>query len=186
MISKRPWILAAALAVLTLSAAPSTAAADGTMYIGLGAGPAFNIDAWPTQLRTEFEIGYYFEDNPPGGFFLGFAPSASFFSNNWILVFPLRLGGMFTVVRNRNMAFQLGPTGTVGFAVTGCYDNDRCDAKPWFHFSIAFMMRILFADEKVAFYIRPVEFEFAFGDDRRYWDDDAIRYVIAGGFQFHF
>lgn len=171
-------ILAAAL----LMSAPGTASAD--LYLGFGAGPAFNIDTWPTQLRVEFEIGYYF-DRQPEGFFLGFAPSASFFANEWILVFPLRLGGMFTVFRNRNAAFQLGPTGTIGFAATGCYE-DRCNAKPWFHFSIAFMMRVLFANERVAFYLRPVEFEFGFGDDRRYWDDDAIRYVICGGFQFYF
>jgi hypothetical protein len=181
----RSWILAAALGALTVLL-PSSAAADGTLYMGLGAGPAFNLNRWPTQVRTEFEIGYYFEDNPPGGFFLSFAPSASFLSHRLFFVFPLRLGGMFTLVRNSNMAFQLGPTGTVGFAVSGCYDDDRCDPKPWFHFSVAFMLRLLFADERVAFYVRPVEFEFAFGDDDGFWGGDAWRYVIAGGFQFHF
>lgn len=171
------------------SLAPSGAAAQGGFYLGGGLGPAVRVDDWPTQFRLEQEIGYYFSGRPEG-FFLGFAPSQSFGDDTFIVTFAPRVGYMFNIYRSRGLAFQLGPAGTIpGIAIAGCYDGRRCDADPYFHFSFSFMMRLLIANERVALYLRPLEFEFAFGDGvdppRDIWPGDAIRYVLSGGVQFH-
>lgn len=180
------WMVIATLALTAL--APGSASAQGGFYLGAGLGPAARIDDWPTQFRLEQELGYYF-DGRPEGFFLGFTPSQSFSDHFWILTFAPRAGYMFGLFRGDGFAFQLGPTGTVGLGVAGCYGDSECDADAYFHFSVALMLRLLLADETVALYVRPLEFEFAFGDGvdggRDRWDDHAVRYVLAGGVQFH-
>lgn len=161
-----------------LAFAPSTASAQGGFYLGVGIGPAVHMDDWPTQVRLEQEIGYYF-DGRPRGFFIAFAPSQSFANEMWILTFAPRFGYMFNVYENRDLTFQLGPAGTIpGIAVAGCFE-DRCRTDALFHFSFSFLMRLLLANDRLAIYVRPVEFEFAFGDY------DAFRYVLEGGVQFH-
>lgn len=146
--------------------------------MGVGVGPAVRLDDWPTQFRFEFDVGYYFE-NRPEGFFLAFSPAASFAENFYVFTFPLRLGYMFTIYRGRDVSFQLGPTGTLGLAVTGLIDPST-DPVAWFHFSLAFGARVLLADDTVAIYLRPLDFEFAFTDGA-----DAIRYLLVGGVQVH-
>jgi hypothetical protein len=173
--------IAGVLLVGLLVLAPSSASAQGGgFYLGFGLGPAFRLDDWPTQLRVEFDVGYYVEGRPEG-FFLAFSPSASFFADFAIGVFPLRLGYMFTVYRGSDITFTLGPTGTIGFALDGCTDRD-CGTSAFFHFSVAFALRLLFANDTIAAYIRPVDFEFAFTDNP---NNDRIRYILTGGLQFH-
>jgi hypothetical protein len=168
---------------------PSGASAQGGLYVGGGLGPAVGIDDWPTQVRLEEEIGYYF-DGRPEGFFLGFSPSQSFSDDVFVLTFAPRAGFMFNLFRNDDLAFQLGPSGTIGLAVAGCYD-DRCASDAYFHFSFSLMLRALIAGDRLAIYLRPLEFEFAFGDgvnpnplELDPWADHAIRYVLEGGVQF--
>jgi hypothetical protein len=186
--TKNAWLPVLGLLAALGALSPSEAEAQGGFYLGVGLGPAIRVDDWPTQFRIEQEIGYYFSGEPQG-FFLAFAPSQSFGNNFWMLTFAPRLGYMFEVFRNRDVQFQLGPAGTIpGVAVAGCdYDADWCRADAWFHMSFSFMMRLLLARGRVAIYLRPVEFEFAFGGDRRRgWGDSGIRYVLQGGVQFHF
>lgn len=180
----------AALTVIALLLlAPSVVAAQGGFYVGGGLGPAVGIDGWPTQVRLEEEIGYYFEGRPEG-FFLSFAPSQSFSDDVFVLTFAPRAGYLWNLFRNDDLAFQLGPSGTIGLAVAGCYD-DVCDADAYFHFSFSLLLRALIAGDRLAIYLRPLEFEFAFGDgvniltERDIWADHAIRYVLEGGVQFH-
>lgn len=168
--------------------APSVAAAQGGFYVGAGLGPAVRIDDWPTQVRLEEEIGYYF-DGRPEGFFLSFAPSQSFSDDVFVLTFAPRAGYLWSLFRSDDLAFQLGPSGTVGVAVAGCYD-DLCASDAYFHFSFSLLLRALIAGDRLAIYLRPLEFEFAFGDgvsllERDPWADHAIRYVLEGGVQFH-
>ncbi len=168
--------------------APSVAAAQGGFYVGAGLGPAVRIDDWPTQVRLEEEIGYYF-DGRPEGFFLSFAPSQSFSDDVFVLTFAPRAGYLWNLFRSDDLAFQLGPSGTVGVAVAGCYD-DLCASDAYFHFSFSLLLRALIAGDRLAIYLRPLEFEFAFGDgvsllERDPWADHAIRYVLEGGVQFH-
>jgi hypothetical protein len=175
------WVVGFAIA---LALAPSAASAQGGLYVGFGLGPALQIDEdynWPTQLRIEEEIGYYFDDRPEG-FFIGFAPSQSFLRDFYVIIFAPRFGYMINLVRNRDITFQLGPAGTIpGIAIAGpTCSAPGCDAEVFFHFSFSFMMRLLVAQQRVAIYLRPVEFEFAFGDGL-----DSFRYILEGGFQFH-
>lgn len=185
----RGRLFAIAIAILSI---PSAGAAQGGLYVGGGIGPAVRIDDWPTQVRLEQEIGYYF-DNRPEGFFIGFAPSQSFADSVWILTFAPRFGYMFNLFRGSGITFQLGPTLTIpGLAVLGCYDARACDAEAYFHFSFSFMARVLLMSDHLAVYLRPLEFEFAFGDGlgpsgaSDPWDEDAFRYVLEGGIHYHF
>lgn len=175
-------LLLAALCAIGLSLAPSTASAQ-SMYLGVGIGPAIRLDDWPNQFRIEEEIGWYFGDGPRG-FYLGFSPSQSFGAGFWVLVFPLRLGGMFDIFHNSDVTFQLGPTGSLGVAASNTFDVPGRDADAWFHLSFAFMLRLLVADERVALYVQPVGLEFAIGDSF-YFGNEAIRYVLVGGAQFY-
>jgi hypothetical protein len=47
------------------------------------------------------------------------------------------------------------------------------------------MLRFLVADERVAFYVQPLGFEFAIGDAGPIFGNEAIRYVLVGGAQFY-
>jgi len=174
--------LGAALVALALTLVPTAALAEGT-YVGIGGGPAVLLDDWPTQFRVEEEIGLYVS-GAPRGFYLSFAPSQSWGNSFWALVFPLRLDANFDLYRSRDVAFQLGPTGSVGFALSNGF-NIHADPDPWFHLSFAFALRLLLADERVALYIRPVGFEFAIGDSPHF-HTEAVRYVAAFGVQFYF
>jgi len=168
--------------VIALSVALPSAAAAQSAYVGVGAGPAVRMDDWPTQGRVEQEIGVFFNRRPTG-FYLGFAPSQSWGNDWWILTFPLRLGGLAQIYESRDLTFALGGTGTVGFALSDQFDT-RDDPDPWFHFSFAFILRLMFGSN-FAIYLRPVGFEFAFGDTGRF-GNEAIRYVAAGGIQYFF
>ena len=177
------FVLASLLALLVWSAAPTEAEAQG--YFGVGVGPALRIDDWPNQVHIEAELGYYFSGRA-NGFFIAFAPTQSWGQDFWVLRFPFRLGGMINIVRQRDFTFQLGPTGTIGFAASDHFDNGR-DPDPWFHLSIAFMLRFLVANERIAFYIKPAELEFAIGDTGGGWyGNEAVRYILTGGAQFYF
>lgn len=177
------FVLASLLALLVWSAAPTEAEAQG--YFGVGVGPALRIDDWPNQVHIEAELGYYFSGRA-NGFFIAFAPTQSWGDEFWVLRFPFRLGGMINIVRQRDFTFQLGPTGTIGFAASDHFDNRR-DPDPWFHLSIAFMLRFLVANERIAFYIKPAELEFAIGDTGGGWyGNEAVRYILTGGAQFYF
>ena len=169
-------------AVLATLAAPSVAAAEGG-YVGVGAGPAVHLDDWPTQVRVEQEIGYFFSGSPRG-FYLAFAPSQSWGNDWWVLVFPLRLGGPFDLFRNSDVTFQLGGTGTLGVAVTDQFNNGT-DPDVWFHLSFGLLLRLMLLRERLGIYIRPVEFEFGIGDTRRF-GNEGIRYVLVGGIQYFF
>lgn len=177
--------LGAALALVTALAA-STASAQGPLYVGFGLGPAVRIDDWPTQIRLEEEIGYYVEGRP-SGFFVAFAPSQSFGADYWLLTFAPRFGYMFELYRSDDVAFQLGPTGTIpGIAIGNLFDVDR-DADVYFHLSFSLALRLLLDRGLIAIYLRPVELELGFGDGHPPWGDDSgVRYVLQGGVQFHF
>jgi hypothetical protein len=179
----RALLGAAALAIALGALAPSAASAQGA-YVGIGLGPAVRIDDFPNQFRVEQEIGIYVSGEPRG-FFLSFAPSQSWGAGWWILSFPLRLGGMFDIHRGRDFTFQLGPTGTVGFAVSDQFDTPRNDADPWFQLSFGAALRFLFLRETLAFYVRPLDFVFSISDTGRY-GNEAIRYVLAAGIQYYF
>jgi len=171
-----------ALVAVLCAAIPSTAAAQ-SVYVGAGVGPAVNMDDWPNQVRIELEIGAYFGGGPRG-FFLSFAPAQSWGNDWWVLVFPLRLGAMFDIFRNADVSVQLGPTGAVGLALSDQFNTgDRPDL--WFHFSVAFMLRILLMNDRLAIYLRPVGFEFAIGDTGRY-GNEAIRYLAGAGINYYF
>ncbi len=180
------WLVALTTLALTV---PSTASAQGGFYVGGGLGPAVRIHDWPTQFRLEQEVGYYFEGRPEG-FFIGLTPSESFSEHNWVLTIAPRFGYVFNLYRAGGIAFQLGPAGTIpGLAVAGCYGDLDCEVDAYFHFSVSLLLRLLIADERVAIYLRPLELEFAFGDEMNrvigdFWEDHAIRYVLAGGVQF--
>ena len=175
----------AALTFVLAVSAPAAAEAQGA-YIGGGVGPAVQIDDAPTQFRIELEIGYYFTGRPRG-FFLAFSPAQSYGRGWGIFTFPLRLGAMFDLHRSRDFTFQLGPTGTVGFALSNWFDNRR-DLDAWFHLSVSFGLRFLVLNERLAIFIRPVEFEFFVGDAYYTdgWDREAIRYVAVAGIHYHF
>ena len=179
MRTRLSFALALALTIGAL-ATPSSARAQG--YWGVGIGPAVRIDDWPNQFRFEMEVGFFTDDHR--GFFLSFAPAHSFSRNFWVWALDLRLGFLFDVFRNDDVTFQLGPTGTVGFAVSDEFDTLR-DPDPWFHLSIGFMMRFLVLNETLGFYLRPLDFEFAIGDSPRFFNE-AIRYLLTGGFQLYF
>ena len=175
-------LIATGAVIAAALAAPSAASAQGA-YVGVGVGPAVRIDDWPTQIRVEQEIGF-FVNRSPRGFYIAFAPSQSWGDDFWILVFPVRLGGVFDLFRGRDVAFQIGGTGTLGFGLSNPF-NVRRDPDPWFHLSFGLILRVLFANERVGVYLRPVDFEFAIGDSPWY-GREAIRYVLAGGLQFFF
>ena len=184
--TKHAWLPILGLAIASAVLSPSRAEAQGGFYVGVGAGPAVQLHSWPTQLRLEQEIGYYFEGRPEG-FFLAFTPTESFFRDVWILTFAPRAGYMFNLFQSRSVTFQLGPTGTIpGLALVGCYGGNHCDAKPYFHFSFSLMLRLLFDCGRIGVYLRPVGFEFAFGDPQLTWHGSAYRYLLDAGMQFHF
>lgn len=178
------WARALCVLVVTL-AAPSAASAQGGLYAGGGIGPAVSVDDWPTQFRFEEEIGYYV-DGVPSGFFLGFAPSQSFGADYWLLTFAPRFGYMLEIYRGRDVGFQLGPTGTIpGIALGNFFDANR-DVDVYFHFSFSLALRLLLDGGKIVLYLRPLEFEFAFGSSHLPWvDDGRARYVLQLGVQFH-
>ncbi len=171
-----------ACAVLATLALPNAAAAEGG-YAGIGVGPAVHMDDWPTQVRVEQEIGY-FVSGSPRGFYLAFAPSQSWGNDWWILVFPLRLGGIFDLYRGSDVSFQIGGTGTLGVAVSDQFNNSS-DPDPWFHLSFGLVLRLLVMNDRLGIYVRPVEFEFGIGDTGRF-GNEGIRYVLAGGIQYFF
>lgn len=181
--TSRVFVVAAALGVVLCCIVPARASAQGA-YVGIGVGPAVRIDDFPNQFRVEQEIGYYVS-NRPRGFFLAFAPSQSWGAGWWILSFPLRLGGMFDLHRSRDFTFQLGPTGTIGFAVSDQFDTPRTDPDLWFQLSVGVALRFLVLRERLAFYLRPLDFVFSIGDSYS-WGHEAIRYVLAAGIQYHF
>ncbi|HEY8426764.1 MAG TPA: hypothetical protein VIL20_00255 [Sandaracinaceae bacterium] len=182
---ERHRALATAFALAVLGG-PAVASAQGGLYVGGGLGPAVRIDDLPTQIRLEQEVGYYVEGRP-AGFFVGFAPSQSFGADYWLLTFAPRFGYMFELYRTNDLSFQLGPTGTIpGIAVGNFFDGNR-DADVYFHFSLSLGLRLLLDGGRIALYLRPVEFEFAFGNGHPPWGDDSgIRYVLQGGVHFHF
>lgn len=174
------------LAIVFALLVPDRAMAQ-RVYLGAGLGPAIRMDDAPNQFRFELEVGAYF-DRRPTGFFLAFSPAQSYGAGVGIWTFPLRLGGMFDVYRSNDFTFQLGPTGTVGFALSDRFDTNGW-LHGWFHMSVAFMLRFLLMDEKLAIFVRPVEFEFFVGDagdDGGRWNHDAIRYVLTAGIHYHF
>ncbi len=181
--SSRSFPVALLLAGLVLPmAAPGVAAAEGG-YVGVGLGPAARIDDWPNQLRVEEEIGV-FVDGGTTGFFIGFAPSQSWGTNWWVLVFPVRLGGTFELFRNSDLGVQFGATGTLGIAITDQFDNGR-DPDPWFHLSFGVLARVLLLDDRLAIYLRPLGFEFGIGDGSC-CGTEGVRFEGALGVQYYF
>ncbi len=175
---------ALSIGALSTAFAPSRAAAQVSPYVGIGLGPAIRIDDWPNQVRVEQEIGITFGGRD--GFLLAFAPYQSWGSDFWVLAFPVRLGGIFSVYHSRDFRFQIGGSGTLGFAISDEFDS-RTDPDPWFHFSVGLLLRAIVLQDKLAFYIRPVTFEFGFGDSNRAgWGNEVIRYVAVGGVQYYF
>lgn len=174
-------ILVAAVLASVALLAPNEASADP--YIGIGIGPTLSLDHWPHQVRVEQEIGYSFGGR--SGFFLSFAPSQSWGNDFWLLTFPLGIGGLFDVVTNRNFVFQLGPMGTVGFALSNHFDDGR-DLDPWFHFGFNFMLRFLVANNRLGIYVKPIGLEFGVGDSHRGHGSFDGRYYLAGGIHFYF
>ncbi len=164
---------------------PGDASAQAGFYVGGGLGPAVRVDDWPTQFRIEEEVGYFIEDRP-SGFFLAFAPSQSFASDYWLLTFAPRFGWLFDLYRGRDVGFQLGPTVTIpGIAIGNFFGVDR-DVDAYFHFAVSFAVRLLLDAGHVAVYLRPLEFEFGFGDGHLpFTDDSGTRYVLTVGVQYH-
>ena len=174
-------VVVSLVAAILLGGPISKAAADP--FVGIGLGPAIRIDDWPYQVRVEQSIGYSFDGH--GGFYLSFAPSQSWGNDFWTLVFPLGLGYDFQLLRNRDLTLQLGPGGTVGFALSDDFNSGR-DVDPWFHLSVHFGLRLLVLQERLAIYLRPVGLEFAFGDDRPPFYGVDARYFLVGGIQYYF
>ena len=166
--------------MLALAILLPTGVARADPYVGIGIGPTVQVDDWPTQVRVEQEIGYSFDGNH--GFFLSFAPSQTWSNNYWMLAFPLGIGGLFEVYRNSNIELQLGPMGTVGVAIANDFDRSDRDTDVWFHFSGAFMLRIMLMRGRFGIYVKPVGFEFGAGarSVRGYGNFDA-RYFATGG-----
>ena len=177
----RRCILAGLLS-LTVSATAAEAAAQVEPYVGIGLGPAINIDDWPNQVLVEQEIGLTFGGK--SGFFLAFAPYQSWGNDFWVLAFRGRLGGVADLFRGRDVRFQLGGSGTVGVAASDFFDSGR-DVDGWFHLSGGLLLRVLILDDRLAIYARPLTFEFAIGDSGRF-GNEAVRYVAVGGIQYYF
>lgn len=184
--ASRGALLAIVLAAIVLAAiAPASAAAQGGFYVGAGVGPAVGIDDWPTQLRVEEEIGFYV-DEQPSGFFFAFTPSQSFGADYWALTFAARFGYMLDIYRGRDIGFQLGPTVTVPGIGLGSFFDSMRDVDVYFHFSVALAVRLLLDSGRIAVYVRPVDFEFGFGDGHLPLSDDSVaRYVLVAGVQLH-
>lgn len=176
----RPFALVAVM--LASLALPSLAAAEGA-YLGVGVGPAVHMDDWPTQVRVEQEIGY-FVSGSPRGFYVAFAPSQSWGNDWWVLVFPVRLGGVFDLYRGSDVSFQLGGTGTLGVAITDQFGGGR-DPDAWFHLSFGLLLRLMLLNDRLGIYLRPVEFEFGIGESGA-WGNEGIRYILCGGIQWFF
>ncbi len=175
----------ALLAIVLAAMAPAPAAAQGGFYVGAGVGPAVGIDDWPTQFRIEEEIGFYV-DEQPSGFFFAFTPSQSFGADYWALTFAARFGYMLDIYRGRDIGFQLGPTVTVPGIGLGSFFDSMRDVDVYFHFSVALAVRLMLDSGKIAIYVRPVDFEFGFGDGHLPFSDDSVaRYVLVAGVQLH-
>jgi hypothetical protein len=170
----------ALVSLLASLALPAAAEAQTRGFTGVGLGPAVRIDDAPTQVRFEGAIGASFDDEM--GFFIAFAPSASVGDDSWILVFPARFGFLFEIFDNGDVTLGLGPTGTAGFALAGFAPFN--DALGYFHFSFAAQARLIVESLPIAFYVRPFEFEFAFGGNNVF--DEWIRYVAAAGIEYFF
>ena len=173
---------ALAIVACAVLAIPGAAAADGG-YVGLGVGPAVRLDDWPTQFRVEEEIGYYI-DGEPRGFYLSFAPSQSWGADWWVIVLPLRLGASFDLFHSDDVSFQVGPTGSLGLALSNVFSSSA-DPDVWFHLSFALMLRLVVMEDRLAFFLQPVGFEFALSDTVRY-GVEAIRFVGDFGVQYYF
>lgn len=174
--------LALALALaLAATLLPAAAEAQGGFFLGVGLGPAVGIEDSPTQVRFSEEIGYYFEGRPEG-FFLSFNPNQSFGDDRFVLVLPARLGYMFEIYENQDLAVQIGPSGTVGFAIADL--SNVSDAGFYFHFDIGATARLLLADGLYTIYLRPFDFDFGFGGGD-FQPDFFARYIFEAGIQFH-
>lgn len=177
-------IVAAAVAAVVMAIA-LPASAQVSPYVGIGVGPAIRIDDMPNQVRVEQEIGLTFGGRD--GFFLAFAPYQSWGADWWVLDFDARLGGIADLYHGRDVRFQLGGSGTVGFAISDDFNGRSSDADFWFHLSGGLLLRLVILDDRLAIYLRPVTFEFFIGDSPRGgWNNEAIRYVAAGGVQYYF
>lgn len=138
-----------------------------------------------TQFRIEEEIGFYV-DEQPSGFFFAFTPSQSFGADYWALTFAARFGYMLDIYRGRDIGFQLGPTVTVPGIGLGSFFDSMRDVDVYFHFSVALAVRLLLDSGRIAIYVRPVDFEFGFGDGHLPLSDDSVaRYVLVAGVQLH-
>jgi hypothetical protein len=155
--------------------APAQSPRGPGAYVGLGIGPAVHVQTWPTQFRVEEEIGYFF-DGRPEGFFIAFTASQAFGGDFYTFVFAGRFGYFFNFYR-RDFTFQIGPVGAVpGFAMAPITNNVNAH----FHFALGLQARLLLMEEKLAIYVRPLEFEFGIGSLI------GIRYVLTAGAQFAF
>ena len=185
---KRTVLTAFALFSLALGAsfaAPSTARADRSWYVGFGAGFYNDFDCCRIHGRVQGEIGWHF-DHDMTGFFLELDAIGTFGPDYWMFTGGLRLGGDIQVHRDRHFRLLLRPSGMIGLGARD-YDGDMRGPYGQVTLQPAFDIRFVVADGLLAFWLRPLAFDFMF-----WWDSDPARnwgsvaYQLLGGLDFQF
>lgn len=184
--------LSGSLAVLALASAvlvaplPARADRDRPLYAGFGGGIFLDLDCCEVHGRVSGAFGWHF-DREDTGFVMAVEAQATFGPNYWMLYGGLRLGGDIEVTGNYRWGILLRPSGLFG---VGVRDFDGPDnASGVFVFSPAFDIRFVFADRVIAFWLRPVSFDFVVHWDNRpsrgdWWWSPA--YVAMAGLDFQF
>jgi hypothetical protein len=178
-ISSAGTILASLVALAAL--APSEVEAQRRpMYAGFGGGLyAIHETGYDIHGRLQGEFGFHFTGDDTG-FFLAVEAVTTFGSrgNDFLMFFGgLRLGGDIEVYGNRSVGIMLRPSGLVGFG----FHDYAGPGNTWGFFVLqpAFDVRFAVADHLLAFWIRPVAWDFLF-----YWDRSLRDVWITAGYQF--
>lgn len=175
------------LVALFLLAAPSAALADRDrpLYAGFGGGLFLDLDCCEVHGRVSGEFGWHF-DREDTGFVMAVEAHATFGPQYWMFYGGLRLGGDIEVTGTHRWGILLRPSGLFGI---GARDWDGPNnTTGLFILQPAFDIRFVFADRVIAFWVRPVSFDFMIhfrtagrGD---WWWSPA--YVAMAGLDFQF
>src|SRR6476620_5869388 len=113
---------AALLATLAAFAAPATARADRSFYVGFGGGCYNDFDCCHIHGRVQGEVGWHFSGDMTG-FFLELDAIGTFGPDYWMFIAGLRLGGDIEVHRDRHFRLLLRPSGMIGVGARD-FDGD--------------------------------------------------------------
>jgi hypothetical protein len=182
--------LALGLVALVALAAPSTARADRSFYVGFGAGFYNDFDCCHIHGRVQGDIGWHF-DGRDTGFFLEIDPIITFGPDYFMFTGGLRLGGDIQVHHDRHFDLLLRPSGLVGIGVRAYGYHPFGDTRDTFgNFTLqpAFDVRFVLADGLIALWARPLAFDLMFwwdrAGDKSFAFSAAYQFLAGIDFQF--